>query len=388
MDSQTRIKIRTHLQSWNAKTLKRDIGATATPDNNVSDIISMMTKNNMGEIPVMEGRKYLGVVSRNFLLKRRYLPLSTKARTILVKNPTMEDDSSVIDMAEKFVSTNARQLFVLSNGEMSGMISREDVVNIIPKVPELAKIKTQDFMREDVIFVNEKDSVSKAVEIMEELDAPVVPVVDSHLKLQGFLGIKNLYNVKGVPTERTTVGDKIGQSIAMNIEVGSIMSKPPKTLDLSQNLGEAVNKMLDHSVSSLIAIDDDNMAEGIITIYDVLHLLASLNEKEQVYVQISGLGGEESFYLDDVYMEVEDFVDRVKNIEDLYGIDMHYDVYKKGGDNKKFSARGRIMTNKGVYHSKATDWSPSKVASDVFYHLERQIKTNKDIRIARRYKDR
>ena len=68
-----------------------------------------MGQYDLHEIPVSnDGKELLGIVSYRTLLKRRNLPVETKANTLMVMPQEITLDSTVMDIAEAFVASGYR----------------------------------------------------------------------------------------------------------------------------------------------------------------------------------------------------------------------------------------------------------------------------------------
>jgi CBS domain-containing protein len=59
-----------------------------------------------------------------------------------------------------------------------------------------------------------------------------------------------------------------------DVLVGSLMTSPVRTVTPDETAGNAAQTMVDHAISSVVAVDDDNHLEGILTSTDYVHIAA------------------------------------------------------------------------------------------------------------------
>ncbi len=106
------------------------VGGDAT----VFDAIKYMSEKNVGALPVLEGKRLVGIISerdytRKVILKgksSRETPVrEIMSRQVVVARPSDTAEDSMRTMTERHI----RHLPVVENGEMVGMISIGDLVN-------------------------------------------------------------------------------------------------------------------------------------------------------------------------------------------------------------------------------------------------------------------
>lgn len=59
-----------------------------------------------------------------------------------------------------------------------------------------------------------------------------------------------------------------------DVLVGSLMSAPVRTVTPAESVGTAARTMIEHDISSVVVVDDDNEAAGILTSTDYVHIVA------------------------------------------------------------------------------------------------------------------
>ncbi|WP_239617216.1 CBS domain-containing protein [Cohnella mopanensis] len=104
---------------------------TITPQSDIKEAASMMKEHDIGFIPVIEGRKLVGVVTDRDLVIRGYANNhdgSTSVSQVLSDNVrTISPDVSVDEAAAMMSSGQIRRLPVVENGHLVGIVSLGDL---------------------------------------------------------------------------------------------------------------------------------------------------------------------------------------------------------------------------------------------------------------------
>lgn len=104
-----------------------------SPDTNVMDALKIMAEKNIGSIVVMDGDKYLGIVterdySRKVALKGKH-SIATRVSEIMSSDlPAISPDDTIDHCMNLMSDKNIRYLPVIENDKLNGVISISDVV--------------------------------------------------------------------------------------------------------------------------------------------------------------------------------------------------------------------------------------------------------------------
>ena len=357
---------------------------TVEQDEDVSSAIGKMQKHDINEVPVVsEDGSILGLVNYETLLKRRSIPMTTKVENVMAFPPRVDEDASVMDIAETMLSSGYRAVPVTDRDRIIGIVSRTDLVNIIPGLKILSGIEVNEIMTESPHYIGEKDTIDQARSIMYKLDVRALPVTDGEDNVVGAVGLKDLGKASFRKRERTTRGDASGKQISSKITVGSIMRSPPITITETQKIVEAVALMNDNNISSVIVTDKDRPV-GIVTQYDLIELIASFKHEEQVFVQISGLHEAEPESYDMMYELIQKNIKRVSKIVTPKIFTIHVTTQEAGSDHMSgdVTLRGRMTTEHELYYSTVTDWDIMKALSTMLSNIEKSIRKDKDKKVS------
>jgi len=353
---------------------------TCSPQDNLGDVLGKMRKHDIHEIPVLDKKQMLGVVTMRELMKRKALPPNTKVATILLPGPEVDPDVLLPAAAEQMISSGFRALPTVRKKQLVGMVSRTDLVRALVESEALKGIRVADLMSPNPQCVGEDDTVERAVKLMQSLGERSIPVVDRNRRLKGVVGMKDVAELFAKPKVREQYGDRAGREEKVTIEVKSVMRYPPVTIGPDGDVHRAAELMIQHGVSSVIAVDKEEPV-GILTKLDLMHFLAGLREREQLFVEISGLEEEPPETYDEIYATVQKEMKKIAELVAPRTLSLHVQKYKPDGDRWKYSLRCRFATTHRMYYANHFDWDLSLALSGLLEGLYRRIVKEKERKI-------
>lgn len=340
-------------------------------DTKISEIVGKMLEGEEAVV-VCDGNDFIGIISANELIDRDY-PIETKAKTLVRKNiPKMKGEIDFIKAAKMFLENGVKAIPVFSKNELIGLLYEKDFIRNPEYLKETNKTTTDIASVPEV--VKKDDSIGKARTIIKENNVSRLPVVDEEGKLVGMIDIKDFLKTVN-PKESVGRKDSIGDSVPESkLSVTTIMNSNPLFVEGKISCKKAIKLFKKHD-TSYVLITKEKEPVGIITSKDILETIASLEKKEGVYVQITGLGEvEDSFDKDKIDAIIEE---NVKKIGKVYGgieyLFLHIKSNQKKGKQKLYSIRTRILTPAGLYVSKSSGWNLITNVDEAFDRLERQI---------------
>jgi len=115
-----------------------------TPNKKVSEAYQLLQEYDIRHIPVVEGTKLVGVISKNDLTKVGYITKDMteaaileiysayKVEEIMVKNPvSITVDTNIKEAAEILAQQSFHSLPVTENGDVAGIITTTDLVKYL-----------------------------------------------------------------------------------------------------------------------------------------------------------------------------------------------------------------------------------------------------------------
>lgn len=356
---------------------------TLAPDETLGDALGKMKKHEVHELPVLDRKKLIGVVTMRELMRRKNLPPTTKVSTVLENPPELTPDTVLPEAAEKLISTGFRAIPVAKGKTLVGILSRSDLVRALVETRALEGLRVADFMTPNPQCVAEDDTVEHAVQIMRSLGERAIPVVDKHRHLKGVVGMKDIVDLFARPKVREQYGDRAGEEQKVEIQLHSVMRYPPVTVGPDADVHRAAELMVKDHISSVIVTEKDEPV-GIITTQDLMQFLAGLREREQLFVEISGLEDEPPEAYDEIYTVIQKEMRRMAEIVEPKTLTIHFQKYSPEGDRFKYSLRARFTTAHRVYHAHHFDWDLHTALKGLLDILHKRILKEKERRMTER----
>jgi CBS domain-containing protein len=360
---------------------------TITPETALSDAVAKMRAADLYEIPVVEKKKLVGVLSFGSMVKKRAMVAGMKVKGLMDIPPGITGETTITEMAEQFIATNYRNMPVVKGSSLIGIVSRGDVIKIVQGIKEFKDMKASDIMTYDITAVQSKEPIRNALEMMRRIDVRTIPVVDEKFMLAGIIGIRDIINFSwtGGKVQKETRGEKVGNRDPIEVKVESIMHPAVTTIKPDTTVNDAVKIMLEKNFSTLPVVEKD-VIKGVLTAYDVLELMASVKERDVVYMQISGLEEEDRFNLDQMEREIQAELAKISKIQKPMLFNMHVQKYNAQGNTAKYSLTARLHTAAKTYMASGVDWSLMAATSDLMKRFDEMVTENKEEKIEKRKK--
>lgn len=351
---------------------------TVSSDDRISDALAVMKQRNYQDLPVVDGGEFVGMVSYASILRKKSVTLDAKVKNLVRNTSTVSKGDEITKIAEMMVSTNCRQLPVVNGKKIVGIIERNKLVEIVRGIKALHEIKVWEIMTNPVESVKVNDLMDDALEIMIREDYRTIPVVNDANNVVGIVGMREIID-NNWKKDNKTIGD-LEKSARSQITVESIATMAPKTIDWDSDIFEAVDIMVENHFSTLPVLEGKELV-GIMTEYDVLELISACRERDMLFVQISGLEDDEKHMTDAIYADIESMVTKVSKMYKPESLTMHVSRYNDVGGNFKYSISARLFINGTAILGKEVGWDLTKTASDLITKLEDAVINMKDSKV-------
>ena len=351
---------------------------TVSVDDRIADALAVMKQSNYQDVPVLDGSEFVGMVSYASILRKKSVTLDAKVKNLVRNLPTVSKDMEITKIAEMMVSSNCRQLPILNGKKVVGVIERNRLIDIARDIKALKEIRVWEIMSNPVESVKANDLMDDALELMIREDYRTIPVVNDANNVIGIVGMREIID-NNWKKENNTIGD-LEKSARSQITVESIATTSAKTISWDADVAEAVDIMVENRFSTLPVVEGKDLV-GIITEYDILELISACRERDMLFVQISGLEDDEKDYVDAIYADIEAMVAKVSKIYKPESFTMHVSRYNDNGGNFKYSISARLFINGTAIISKEVGWDLTKTAADLITKMEDQVVNMKDSKV-------
>jgi acetoin utilization protein AcuB len=142
----------------------------------------------------------------------------------------------------------------------------------------------KDWMAKDPVTITEDTSMIKAIHIMKERRFRRIPVV-AQGKLVGMVTDRDLKEAS--PSKATTLDVHELYYLLAELQVQEIMSRNPISVSQDDTVEHAAQIMLEHTISGLPVVDEQDRVVGIITQSDVFRAFMHITGVLQGGVQFA-----------------------------------------------------------------------------------------------------
>ncbi|WP_255191486.1 CBS domain-containing protein [Natronobeatus ordinarius] len=334
--------------------------------------------------------EYRGMISEREVLQSH---VEDDAKVAALIKPSRTDPvpkigrtENVRDAARKLIEGNARVAPVFENDELWGIVSGDGILEAV--LENLDAITVDDVYTADPATLNEDDGIGKAINYLREHGVSRLPVLNENGYLSGVVTTHDIADFVIRQDERTTTGDRVGDSDRMlDVPVYDIMNSPVRTVAIESTAREAVEQMLEEDYGGLIVTpaDDDRVVEGVITKTDVLRAL-TYTEEEHMDVQITNIS-----LLDTITRE--SIVESIQSVSDKYAEMQVFHAHVRFHEHKE-KLRGtplircqiRLRTNKGQAAGSGEGYGSENAFRVALDKLERNVLEMKGVQSDEEYR--
>ncbi len=351
---------------------------TVSSEDRIADVLAVMKSSKYQDVPVVDGGEFVGMVSYASILRKKSVTLDAKVKNLVKSLPAVTADMEITKIAEIMVSTNCRQLPIVTGKKVTGIIERNNLIEVVRDIRALKEIKVWEIMSNPVESVRTSDLMDDALDLMIQEDYRTIPVVNDANNIVGIVGMREIID-NNWKKDNKTIGD-LEKSARSQITVESIALTSVKTIGWDDDIASAVDIMVENKISTLPVLEAKELV-GVLTEYDIIELLSACRERDMMFVQISGLDDNEKDATDAIYADIEEMVKKVSKIYKPESLTIHVSRYNDVGGNPKYSISARLFINGNAILAKEVGWDLIKTCSDLITKLEDAVINMKDSKV-------
>lgn len=342
-----------------------------SPNDTISVALSKIRKHNISQLPVIDGDKYVGMLTLKNIVTKNIDPAKTKCSDYIVNTPNLKSGDDLEGAITLLLNSGLRALPVIDD-KIVGIISETDIIGVVDKLSKNILSKQIGNIATECEFVAKKDKAGTARNLMLSKNISRVPVIEGN-KIIGVvtqLDLARLLEGKGTLEVRGGKLQELGVKEKLNIgetPVESIMS-PPVILSGNSSVKDTIISLRNND-----AILVSNGTVKIVTPKDIIELMVGGPARE-IHVQIIGVEDESPLFKAKIDQAVAEFMRKMeKMVEDIQYLFVHVEKHHKGGGRQKYSIRARFGTPIGLFVAKSWGWNPINVSQEVMNNLEREV---------------
>lgn len=354
------------------------------PKESLGKALSMGRKKGRYEIPVVDEGKVIGIIGCGILAKRRHLPLSVTVDTVMTPPPRVFEEDSLPMVSEVLLTNDYISVPVTRDGELTGIVTRRDVIKHLLELDINIDIPVKDIMNVPVISVKGTDSISKVLHELSNLHERALPVTDGDGKLRGIFALDKRDGSLLARRKKASLGEKKGEKIHPHIDVKSVMQTPPVSVDLDARLGKVMELIVKHKISSVIVVENE-IPMGIITSLDIIEMVSSCKDRDEVLVQVSGFDGSDLYEYDSLYSVIGKYIPKISYYVDPKILNLHVKHHHHANSLTKYTLSARLGTGRKIFISRREDWDLISALHETMGSLEKQVEKFKGKYLSKRH---
>lgn len=298
---------------------------TAAPDETVNQVISKMDRFGIKEIPVIENGELIGMVTYYDLLDFVRLDPNEKVVGLMTMPPTVVPDAPLENVARLMLKSGVEGIPVVEKGKAKGIVSDFDLVKEFSKDERIKGLKVLDVMNTDVPLIKKDEMVSAARRIMRYQRLDRLPIVDDNGKLLGMIRSLDILKMFfSRPKESIGRKDNIGDEITpLNMPVGGVMKPVADPLSMEDSVPAALDKLVKLELKGAPVVNKEDKVVGMFMRWAILDKIVERKFDEGVWLNFSGFQPSLDS-IDVIKNYVSSDVKRIKRLAtDLRGINVH-----------------------------------------------------------------
>ena len=171
----------------------RDVAHVAVPGNR-AEVLKVLQKRQVSGVPVIKAGEVVGMITRSDLLRN---PEEDQTALIMTRTPaTITPESTMVDAAKAILQHGVRRLPVIEGRKLIGIVSIADVVKVAAGIGIEEKIS--NYMERNAVALWADTPLPVAGAIMELAQAEACPVLGSDLRLAGIISDRDLINASTI----------------------------------------------------------------------------------------------------------------------------------------------------------------------------------------------
>lgn len=345
----------------------------------VAEALSRMKNTGVHQVPVVAGKRYVGMLSYREVLRRRSIRSNSKVETFMIKTTRLSPTMDVRTAIRQLRNSGLAALPVVSSGKLSGILSRTDVLRNFSKIVPSTDVRCVEIMSAEPLLIEANEPVEKTMDKFRSLDETEMPVVSSTGTFMGMLRVDQISTEELLNmTSSVTTGNVSGESEKLRINTGSLTLKMV-SVEPNTPVERCTELMVGNGVRSVPVIDSNGSVIGIVSASDIIDAIGSSENKGGILIQVSGLEPWDDALYDMLYHNASKFVSRLPKLAGIKGGNFDFHVAKYHSEGRtKYSIRSRLIGGHINMSISDYDWNFGKCIDRIMETYENRLTRKKE----------
>ncbi len=364
-----------HIRELLVKTPVREImrPALVVADSSepISSVIGKMITENVYVIPVLERKRYIGLLDSQAIIARR-VPVFTKAKHMVFHPAFLAPDDSLAKAVHEMAADSVIALPVGQKKTVSGIVSFWDLISWCLLQSDFSSLRVESIPYIPVPILPGKTHADVAGMVLRDIRF-------SQLRIQNQKTIELLdetdwvSHVSRLPKERMTRGEKKGEKIKrLGVETRSF-SQPTLVWIQPQNSIRTLLEKWQRFHGAYAEIDGH-----LLTFRDFLRFLESLQpvldwNAKTVWVNIRQLDSRDRVQMQKLLHRFLDRFQKRFGYDALIELRLGFKKTKNQGEQHVLEQTANLMTARGSFVAKKSGWDHLAVFKDLLGVLWREL---------------
>ena len=247
-------------------------------EDTVSRLIGKFRLSKRTEAVVLDGKKYVGIVSKRKMIKSRIRADEAKIKHLTWKVSVLNGSEDIKKVAMLMRNSDVHMLPVVKKGLLKGVVYAIDVVKQLD--PETKEKRVSDVVRGRVIAFDENTEVGKVMNVMHLRKIDRAPIVNKRNKLIGVVSISDLLTKYSVFPMKRPGGDNMREAKSSPGKERDLVCLPiinetnPSVVTAASEdrIKAIISLMEENRISDVVIVDEYKEPAAIITLKNLLGL--------------------------------------------------------------------------------------------------------------------
>lgn len=345
----------------------------ATPDSTLKEAVSKLTSTH-DAVFVFENEKFIGLISPYYTVFKSSFPPDTKLSHCLYKPPQITPTTSLWDIARLMIESKIYYLPVWTNHTFHGIVTANRILKLLLNDDSMSA-QLDLPKKQDLITINESDTLSHGYAMMREKQVSRLPVVTKLGKLVGIVSRYDIQTALIEPQQKQRFLSRTGNKEKFRDQpIAGYVKKMVITEKATASTQQILKKMVDNHVGSVIIVDYNHHPIGMVSTHDILKALSLTRPQPSSNLQISTDG----YFM--YQTQLASITDRFgKKIAMRYpGTTIHLKIKTEknpSGRIKQYQVTGQMSftTKRKMIVASVSDFDWKKAVHEVLEKLEKQM---------------